>query len=145
MNWQKITYCCRKVAVVADRVTQGYNFSMSNNFELDWNNAEQVIIRFHRVVTWLICFLLSVWPFGRLIAIWANKFVLVDFCLRPLAKDKGITRVLFLVLVVVVLHLVHFLFKRNLSLKESPWLGNEPGSLRSAAKHFSTELQSRRY
>ena len=39
------------------------------------------------------------------------------FSLRPSAKDQGITRVLGVVLVVVVLYLVHFLYKRNLSEK----------------------------
>ena len=43
------------------------------------------------------------------------------FCLRPLAKDQGITSVAVVVFVVVVAvvvrHLVHFLFKRNLSEK----------------------------
>ena len=44
----------------------------------------------------------------------------VYFCLRPSAKDQGITLVI-LVLVVLVLHLlVHFLFKRHLSEKKSP-------------------------
>ena len=35
-----------------------------------------------------------------------------DFCLRPLAKDQGITQV---VVVLVLFHLPHFLFKRNKS------------------------------
>ena len=41
----------------------------------------------------------------------------VYFCLRPLAKDQGITWV---VVVVLVHHLVHFLSKRNLSKKNLP-------------------------
>ena len=64
------------------------------------------------------------------------------FCLRPSAKDQGITWVV--VLVVVLHHLVHFHYKRNLSEKKSPSLGIEPGSFRSSAKHLSTELQSHR-
>ena len=66
------------------------------------------------------------------------------FCLRPSAKDQGITWVV-LVVVLVLHHLVHFLFKRNLSEKKSPWLGIKPGSFGSTAKHLSTELQSHRY
>ena len=50
------------------------------------------------------------------------------FCLRPLAKDQGITWVFVVVLVVVLVvhhHLVHFLFKRNLSEKNIPdWESN---------------------
>ena len=65
-----------------------------------------------------------------------------SFCLWPSAKDQGFTWV---VLVVLVLLLVHFLFKRNLSEKKSPWLGIKPGSFRSSAKHLFTEQQSRRY
>ena len=42
--------------------------------------------------------------------------LLLPFCLRPSAKDKGITWVV--VLVVLVHHLVHFLIKRNLSGKK---------------------------
>ena len=41
----------------------------------------------------------------------------ICFCLRPSAKDQGITWVVVLVLLVVLLLLVHFLFKRNLSEK----------------------------
>ena len=44
---------------------------------------------------------------------------LADFCLRPSARDQGITCLVDLVLVVLVRHLVHFLFKRNLSEKKS--------------------------
>ena len=43
------------------------------------------------------------------------------FCLRPLAKDQGITRVVVVLLVLLVLHLlVYFLIKRNLREKISP-------------------------
>ena len=36
-------------------------------------------------------------------------FIIVYFCLRPSAKDQGITWVVVVVVLVVVLHLVHFL------------------------------------
>ena len=44
----------------------------------------------------------------------------VNFCVRLLAKDQGITQV---VVVILVLHWSHFLFKRYLSEKNSsePW------------------------
>ena len=41
-----------------------------------------------------------------------------NFCLRPSAKDQGITWVL--LVLVVVHHLAHFLFKRNLSCTNLP-------------------------
>ena len=50
------------------------------------------------------------------------RFV-ADFCLRPSAKDQGITRVVLVAAVLVLVHhLVHFLIKRNLSEKNSPHL-----------------------
>ena len=59
------------------------------------------------------------------------------FCLRPSAKDQGITWVLVVVLLLLLVHhLVHFLLKRNLSEKNSPRSGIEPGSFSSPAKHF---------
>ena len=73
-----------------------------------------------------------------------------SFCLRPSAKDQGITLVVVVVVVVLVvlvlvlvlvLHLVHFLIKRNLKEKKSPKLGIEPGTSRSTAQHLSTELK----
>ena len=58
----------------------------------------------------------------------------LSFCLRPSAKDQGITSVLVLVLVVLVLvlvlvdvvhHVVHFVIKRNLREKLLPsWDSN---------------------
>ena len=43
------------------------------------------------------------------------------FCLQPSAKDLGITGVVVLAVVLVLLfHLSHFLFKRNLSEKILP-------------------------
>ena len=54
----------------------------------------------------------------------------LNCCLRPSAKDQGITRV-----VVVLFHLSQFLFKRNLFEKNYSWLGIELGSLCSPAKH----------
>ena len=68
-------------------------------------------------------------------------YVIVGFCLGPSAKDQGITWVL----VLIVHHLVHFLFKSNLSEKKSPWYGIELGSFRFTAKHLSTEQQIHRY
>ena len=66
------------------------------------------------------------------------------FCLRPSAKDQGITWVVVVVLVLVVLvlvllHLVHFLIKRNLRENKTPQPGIEPGTSRSTAQHLSTE------
>ena len=55
-----------------------------------------------------------------------------SFCLRPLAKDQGITLVVVVLLLVVVLvvnHLVHFLLKINLSEKHFSLLGNRIGVL----------------
>ena len=66
-------------------------------------------------------------------------------CLRPWAKDQGITWVVVVLVLVVLHHLVHFLFKRNLSELKYPWLGIKPGSFRCTAKHLSTELLSHRY
>ena len=69
------------------------------------------------------------------------------FCLRPSAKDQGITWVVVVlvvavvVLVLVLLHLVHFLIKRNLREKKSPQLGFEPETFRSTAQYLSTELK----
>ena len=51
-----------------------------------------------------------------------------DFSLRPAAKDLGITRV------VVVFHLSHFLVKRNLSEKISPWPRFAPRTFCTAIK-----------
>ena len=56
------------------------------------------------------------------------------------AIGQGITWVV----LVVLLNLVHFLFKRNLSKKNIPD-GIVPGSFSSTAKHLFTELQSHRY
>ena len=56
----------------------------------------------------------------------------IHFCLRPSAKDQGITWV---VVLLVVLHLVHFLTKRNLRGKNSPQPGYEPGTSRSTVWH----------
>ena len=58
------------------------------------------------------------------------------FCLRPSAKDQGITWVLFAFLL-LGLHLVHFLSKRNLREKNSPQLGFESGTSRSIVWHFT--------
>ena len=58
----------------------------------------------------------------------------VTFCLRPSAKDLGITRVVVVVVVVVLFHLSHFLFKRNLSEKSSSSPGIESGSFGTPAK-----------
>ena len=55
--------------------------------------------------------------------IWTFQRMTKAFCLRPSAIDQGITWVV--VVVVVVHHLVHFLFKRNLSVKNLPdWESN---------------------
>ena len=59
-------------------------------------------------------------------------------CLRPSAKDQGITWVVHLV---VLHHMVHFLFKRNLNEKNYPWLGNELGPSAPQPSTLSTELQ----
>ena len=55
-------------------------------------------------------------PFGLFwwLEVWTEQY----FCLRPSAKGQGITWVV-VVLVLVLHHLVHFLFKRNLSKKIS--------------------------
>ena len=47
--------------------------------------------------------------------LWQQRDLWVSFCLRPSAKDQGITWVVVLVVVVavLVLHLVHFLSIRN--------------------------------
>ena len=79
------------------------------------------------------------WPVRQHIQ-WQMK----TFCLRPSTKDQGITWVV-LVVLAVLHHLVHYLIKRNLSEKKSPWLGIELGSFKSTAKKLSTELQSHRY
>ena len=52
----------------------------------------------------------------------SNKWIPfgVCFCLRPSAKDLGITRIVVLVLVLFLSHLSHFLFKRSLSEKNYP-------------------------
>ena len=47
-----------------------------------------------------------------------------NFCLWPSAKDQGITGV-----VVVVLHLVHFLIKTNLREKNYPQPDPQSGTL----------------
>ena len=49
-----------------------------------------------------------------------------SFCLRPSAKDLGITRV---VVVLVLFHVSHFLIKRNLSEKNSSSERNQIGVL----------------
>ena len=64
-----------------------------------------------------------------------------NFCLRPPAKDQGITRVVVDVDVVVVLvlvlhHLVHFLFKRNLSEKKISLTGNRTRVLQIYSQAF---------
>ena len=58
----------------------------------------------------------------------------MDFCLRPSAKDLGITRV---VVVLVLFHLSHLLFKRNLNEKKIHPSGKQPGVL----EHASQALQ----
>ena len=61
------------------------------------------------------------------------------FCLRPSAKDQGIT---FVFVVVLVHHLVHFLFKRNLSEKKSSLTGNQTNVLQihsQAHIHWATK------
>ena len=54
----------------------------------------------------------------------------VDFCLRPSAKDQGITWVLVLVLV----H--HLVKKKKFKWKKISLAGIKPGSFNSPAKHF---------
>ena len=39
--------------------------------------------------------------------------IFCHYCLQPSAQDLGITRVVVVVLVVVLFHVSHFLFKRN--------------------------------
>ena len=56
------------------------------------------------------------------------RYVSLPFCLRPSAKDQGITWVV-LVLVVILHHLVHLLFKINLSEKKFSLPGNRTGVL----------------
>ena len=58
------------------------------------------------------------------------------FCLRPSAKDLGITRVV--VAVLVLFHSSHFLFKINLSGKNS-----SPPGIELGASALTTELQKR--
>ena len=67
--------------------------------------------------------------------IWKSEFppkFYILFCLRPSAKDLGITGV---VIVLFLFHLSHFLFKRNLSEKILPDWEIEPGSFGAPAKH----------
>ena len=58
-----------------------------------------------------------------------------DLCLRPTAKDLGITRV------DVVFHLSHFLFKRNLSEKYLPGRDSNRGPFAQQSSALPTELQ----
>ena len=58
-------------------------------------------------------------------------------CLRPSAKDQGITRVFF---VVVLFHFSHFLFKRNLSEKTLPSRESNRGPWSRQPSFISTEL-----
>ena len=60
---------------------------------------------------------------------------LITFFLLPSAKDQGITWVFVVLLVLVLLHLVHFLIKRNLRGKNSPLPGSKPGTSRSTVWH----------
>ena len=63
------------------------------------------------------------------------------FCLRPWAKDQGITWVGVVLLLVLVHHLVHFLFKRNLKEKKFSLTGNLTGVLQLPSQAlFSAEL-----
>ena len=57
-------------------------------------------------------------------------YIIKTNCLRPSAKDQGITWVF-----LVLHHLVHFLLKINLSEKISPFLGIEPGLSCSPDQH----------
>ena len=67
------------------------------------------------------------WQRFYLVMVWLHYF-----CLQPSAKDQGITRVVVVLLVLVlVLHLVHFFIKRNLREKNSPQTGYKPGTSRS--------------
>ena len=73
----------------------------------------------------------NVWGFLDFFVVFNDSDVTVcwfDFCLRPSAKVQGITWAVLVVL--VVLHLVHFLIKRNL---REP--GFEPGTSRSTVSH----------
>ena len=69
------------------------------------------------------------------------------FCLRPSAKDQGITSVVVVVVVVVVLfhHLVYFPIKRNLREKKASELGFEPGTSRFPVSTVPTELRRHCY
>ena len=78
-------------------------------------------VNFHaNQISWFQCSMAS--PYQR------------NFCLRPSAKDQGITSVVFLV---VLVHLVHFLIKRNLREKNSSQPGFKPGTSRSQVRHSS--------
>ena len=69
----------------------------------------------------------------RMTNIWYLAHTMKYFCLRPSAKDQGITWVV--VVVVLVHHLFHFLIKRNLRLKNSPQPGFELGTSGSTVLH----------
>ena len=59
------------------------------------------------------------------------------FCLRLSAKDQGITRVVAVVVggvLLVIFHLSHFLFKRNLREKHSSELRLKTGSFSTPIK-----------
>ena len=64
------------------------------------------------------------------------------YCLWPSAKDQGITRV---VVVVVLFHLSHSPFKRNLSEKNSSCPGIERGPKEPYPSTLPTELQQHCY
>ena len=68
-----------------------------------------------------------------------HLFCTVHFCLQPSAKDQGITWVV--VLLGLVHHLVHFLFKINLSEKKFSLPGNQTGVLLLPSRALSTELR----
>ena len=63
-----------------------------------------------------------------------SMFSCVHFCLRPSAKDQEIIQAV-VVVVVVLSHLSHFLFKRNLGEQIYSLLGIKPGSFCVPVKH----------
>ena len=74
--------------------------------------------------------------------IWRKKFhsyLLLYFCLRPSAKDQGITWAVVVVVLVLAHHLVHFLLKINLSEFLPSWESNR-GPLAPQPCTLSTEL-----
>ena len=84
---------------------------------------------------------LPTWQLKRLMVLAQNWSVPLPriryFCLRPSAKDQGIT----LVVLVVLHHLVHFLIKRYLVKKYLPSWDSNRGPFAQQSSALPTELQ----